>query len=256
MSAVAAAFVKAGMSMDIGRLALAVDNLMTREGVQPMKALARFVETLQGDQILLRALAADYIMRYDAGIKNRSLADDDPKPHVTPQDPVVVGRSVGGGAGHCIGASAPGLLPASPPLKEDREGHNKGASAALVPPSRSSLVHGGMSPSLRADHSAIARPVVKLNPPRGPAAIASIQHVVARSILDTFRVRDGRPIGNVAWGELIVLARSNEREGRILRFIEGQRRGVDPKMKIRDALSAKIVEDAIRFATEAENAVA
>ncbi|MDR3488735.1 MAG: hypothetical protein P4M05_28010 [Bradyrhizobium sp.] len=81
--------------------------------------------------------------------------------------------------------------------------------------------------------------------PRGLEARSLVQSVLIRSVFDTFKVRDGRAIGDLLWHELKKLAQSNEREARILRTIEGAVANAPSEAKVRDVVSVRIVAAAI-----------
>lgn len=83
------------------------------------------------------------------------------------------------------------------------------------------------------------------NPPRGLAAIASVQPTMAKSIMDTFRIRDGRPIGDVSWGEIGGLIADNDREARVLRAVRMHIADAPSDALIRDIVRASVIEAAL-----------
>jgi hypothetical protein len=96
-----------------------------------------------------------------------------------------------------------------------------------------------------------ARPVVSPNPTkRTLASVASVQPTMRRTVLDTFKVRDGRAVGDLLWRGLTVFARENEIEGRVLRAIAAHVANADPEAKVRAVVKAEVVEAAIRSAKE------
>lgn len=227
-TSLAAALLRAGYPVDGARLAAAATNILAKHGNTP-KALAAFEDALQSDRALLRALAADYL-------NDRALD--------------MSGEALRGGANlelpdnrHSAGA------PAAQPHDDD-VGHT--ACAPLrqrtLAPSSSPIPSGGGQRCSAYRPALDAAPARKPNPPRGLSAIASVQPTMARSILDTFKLRDGRVLGDVQWCELPLIAAENDRESRVLRAIHGYARNVDPSARVRDVVKPAFVENAIKTA--------
>lgn len=84
------------------------------------------------------------------------------------------------------------------------------------------------------------------------AKVASIE--VARTVLDSYKVRDGRAIGDVSYGELRQLAKQNKMEAALCDMIE--KHGVPPSQttKIRLFISAERLERMIQKAAEVADA--
>ncbi len=256
MSVFEEAFPQTGIATDSGRLAVAAGNILARTDLSPARALARFCEILQTDPGLLRAVAADYLKQRAAEIGGERSTGRGLETFAVQAAPAPAGRPVGSDGDHTAVALASAEVSPSLPPQADRGGHACDAPARHDALSRFAPVHGGEGQAPGVSQAIIAPPVVKPNPPRGIDAIAAVQHVVARSVFDTFKVRGGRAIGDLGWAEAKSMARTNEREARVLRFVTDHVANARPGALIRDVVKAEVVEAAIRFATEAENAVA
>lgn len=233
-TSLAAALLRAGYPVDGSRLAAAAATILAKHGNTP-KALAAFEEVVQSDRALLRALAADYL-------NDRALD--------------MSGEALRGGANLELpdnrhSASAPAAHP-----HDDDAGHSRRARSGQEDPAPSSLPvpSGGGHVKDATRRLADASPARKSNPPRGLAAIASVQQTMARSILDTFKLRDGRALGDVQWSELLHIAAANDRESRVLRAVYGYAHNVDPSSRVRDVVRPAFVEDAIKSAEAAHDA--
>lgn len=228
-----AALIRAGYPIDKARLAAAATNILAKHGDTP-RALAAFEEMLQSDRALLRALAADYLEDRATDMRGAELRG-------------------GANQGVPLGFQR-GSAPAAQPHDDDA-GRTSIALAGypMSAPSSSPVPSGGGQTGRASRHSSFASSARIPNPPRGLAAIASIQPTIARSILDTFRVRDGRAIGDLQWHELTALAARNEREATVLRRIAGYSQNVDPDAFVRDVVRPAYVEDVLKEVQEAGN---
>jgi hypothetical protein len=80
-------------------------------------------------------------------------------------------------------------------------------------------------------------------------AAASVAKVVAITVLDTFKVRDGRSIGDVRHGELGRMASTNLREAKVFTQIM-EFASAPSDAKVRDIISAKELQRMIQKAAE------
>lgn len=81
-------------------------------------------------------------------------------------------------------------------------------------------------------------------------AARSASKVLANSLLDSLRVRDGRAIGDVRWAELEGLAKANRFEATILERVRQRGLPTDPAMRVRDLLTE---EDMLEITEAARN---
>lgn len=145
--------------------------------------------------------------------------------------------------------SANKALPSKTAPRRSDDGHSRDANQARVclPSSDHPVAagghHNGAVPA--EDSLPPAAPRRTPNPPRGLAAIASIQPTMAKSIMDTFRIRDGRPIGDVSWGEIGGLIADNDREARVLRAVRMHIAEAPSDALIRDIVRASVIEAAL-----------
>lgn len=85
------------------------------------------------------------------------------------------------------------------------------------------------------------------------AAAASVANAIAVTVLDTYRVRDGRAIGDVRFGELERLRSANAQEASLIRQI--QRHAVaDHDQRVRDVVKAEELNRMIQRAAEVADA--
>lgn len=89
-------------------------------------------------------------------------------------------------------------------------------------------------------------------PDRRIAAAIAINQKIARTVLDSYRVRDGRSIGDVKWHEVERLRRDAGQEAAIFRQIQRQVNSAADDAKVRDLISA---DDLARFVQRAAEAV-
>lgn len=140
-------------------------------------------------------------------------------------------------------------LPSKTAPRRSDDGHSRDVNQARVclPSSDHPVAagghHNGAVPA--EDSLPPAAPRRTPNPPRGLAAIASIQPTMAKSIMDTFRIRDGRPIGDVSWGEIGGLIADNDREARVLRAVRMHIAEAPSDALIRDIVRASVIEAAL-----------
>lgn len=122
-------------------------------------------------------------------------------------------------------------------------GHSESAEQALrtVP---AGAGKAGPGQHQRAEKALPAVPAPAHPSPAAIAAAAAARRAAAQTVLDSFTVRDGRPIGDVRWGELERLRGANAREAAVIRQILRHTNPVDHSVKVRDAIGA---DDLARF---------
>jgi hypothetical protein len=271
MNVFADAFTKAGINIEGARLAVSANNILAKTQFSPYKSLAKFTEILQTDNGLLRAIAADYLMQRAADMRGESLIGGghnsgarESQPAAAPAD-----QPVGDERGQWAGASAKPALPLSSPLNADRGGQVSHASARASMPPRSAPIHDGKGHLSFALQSQSASAPLVVKPPVDPKPYAPkpvprsaitarlrAAQMVSDTILDTYKVRGGIAIGDLSWGEAKTLARTNEREARVLRYITDHAVNVRPGELIRNVVKPEIIQNAVRLAEEAENVAA
>jgi hypothetical protein len=156
-----------------------------------------------------------------------------------------------GSEGQTIGAAKADLrAPSSPRANDDAKGQSTAADDAAEPmPAASSPERNGAGQQKVADKAGfdVPRPVSALYV--AAAKIGAKQ--LATTVLDSFKVRDGRPIGDVRIGELETMRTANVREAAVLRQI--QRLGyADANMTVRALVDhdtlAKMIQKAAEIA--------
>ncbi len=85
---------------------------------------------------------------------------------------------------------------------------------------------------------------------RGADAIAAVQATMARSLLDTFMVRGGRPIGDLMLRELPDLVATNKKEAMILERVKNHAANGAPHQLVREIISDLSLETFIKDAEE------
>lgn len=88
-------------------------------------------------------------------------------------------------------------------------------------------------------------------------AAGHFAHQIARTVLDSFRVRDGRSIGDITVGEVERLRASNAREAAVLRQIQrhiGNLGQLDQSTQLRELLNHEVVERFVQRAAEWDDA--
>jgi hypothetical protein len=85
------------------------------------------------------------------------------------------------------------------------------------------------------------------------AAAAAVAKSVALTILDTYRIRDGRAIGDVRFGELEHLRSANAMEASLIRQIQ-RHATASHDARVRDVVKAKDLQRMIQRAAEVADA--
>jgi hypothetical protein len=131
---------------------------------------------------------------------------------------------------------------------ETTAGMRESANPSLSPASSSQANGSGQS------ENALVRPLRSATPAREPSAadIASMERIkgqVADTIFDTFKMRDGRKIGDVRYGELLRLETTDKVEAEILKRIR-ERGSAAHDTPVRLLIKPKLLATIIRNAKE------
>lgn len=90
--------------------------------------------------------------------------------------------------------------------------------------------------------------------PQQRRAAADVRNVVSLTVLDTFKIRDGRAIGDVRFGEIKRLRTANAAEASIFQQIEERYAHAEHDSKLRDLLTVKIFQRMQQRAAEVADA--
>jgi hypothetical protein len=105
-----------------------------------------------------------------------------------------------------------------------------------------------------AGHQAFAaKAVTRMPRPVSSLYIAAAKKgakAIALTVLDSFKVRDGRALGDLRFGELETLRMDNAQEAAIIRQIQRHAANVSPDTKVRDVINAETLERMIQRGAE------
>lgn len=192
--------------------------------------------------------------------QNRSASASFRQPIWTPTDIAPVSKADREREGQALGASNGFDLPAKPArdtksTNDGERGQSSGAQGLCKSaPSPSPEITGRGHGNLAANGQTGSAPCrgTRFTPGharRGAAAIASVQPVMAKTLLDTWTVRDGRIVGDLMLKDLAGLVASNRKEAAVLDKIRNHSANGDPSQLVREIISAESLE---RFISEAE----
>lgn len=137
------------------------------------------------------------------------------------------------------------LLPASLSPNDDAKGHvSVSDKASGLMPSASST--NGSEGQIRGAEKAIA----PMPPASGRAAVMRAATNIARSVLDSFKLRDGRSIGSIAFCELESLRFENAREAAVIRQIQKHYANAPGDALVRDLIREDDMNRFIQKAAE------
>ncbi len=269
-TAFAEAMSKAGVETDAARLATLATKLLTRAKLSPGKALHKFIAEVEDDPGLVSALGLDYLRNRAEDMRGTKLTGG--RSTIGTQTSSASGQSKDEDVGQKSLADSAHAMPASPSPEADPSGHLGVAEhapntvplgSAPIDPSewgrlgnvirlaKGEQVRGGDGHGVAETHANCASPAPKLvvpkpNRPPGLAQIAASQIDLAPSILKSYCVRDGRPIGKVFWCELEDLAKENEIEARVLRTIKSLVANPSPGSMVEDLISERVLAQAVK----------
>lgn len=140
---------------------------------------------------------------------------------------------------------------------EDARGHRMSADNGqnvLAPPS-SAKASGGQKPCAREGQKPSAPSARPDTAARKAARInAVIGNAKALTSLDSFKVRDGRAIGDLSWGELERLETTNQREAWVIRQLRKHAQVSDHSTLVRSVVTAEMLDRMIQKAAELSDA--
>lgn len=87
---------------------------------------------------------------------------------------------------------------------------------------------------------------------RKAAAVVALS--AARTVLDGFKIRDGRSIGDVTWKEVATLRATNAREASVLGQIQKRVAHADGDARVRDLIGADELARIVQKAAEVADA--
>lgn len=90
--------------------------------------------------------------------------------------------------------------------------------------------------------------------PANLAAAKAVRQAIAITVLDTWKIRDGRAIGKVRIGELPAISATNRMEASILDQIKEHVGGADHSATVSDVISAQMLQRFIQKAAEVADA--
>lgn len=219
--------------------------MVTRD--QLKEAAQRALKNANGD----RQLAAARYERWVLANPARILALIDYKPEVTRCSKEMIAE---------VAASAPVPeearleLPRPTNSAERATGHVPNRAAAFPPVSAEPSSSAAAPPKVP-ERAGARLPQADESTRRGASVVARIvAGQVARSVLDSFKVPDGRAIGDVRWCELETIRRDSAQMASVVRQL--QRHGVPatPDAYVRDVVKASALERYVQLAAEVADA--
>lgn len=105
-------------------------------------------------------------------------------------------------------------------------------------------IAGGRGHTIGETHYGSVPPVREPTPLQKTASFAAFVDS-AKTVLDTFTVRDGRAIGNIYWRELAALQAENAIEAAVISGVRRSVANASPDARVRDVVKAKDLEDMI-----------
>jgi hypothetical protein len=139
------------------------------------------------------------------------------------------------------------------------------AGAAIAAPAKTGQTRGAPRVEPKPSEGAAIAAPAKTGQTRGapsprPQSVSDIRAAgavarhIARTVLDSFRVRDGRPIGDLRWDELERLRADNAMEASVLRQLLRHGNPASPGSLVRDTVSPETLERMIQRGAEVADA--
>ncbi|MCW5695808.1 MAG: hypothetical protein KIS96_03625 [Bauldia sp.] len=247
----AAAMRAAGIDTASAKLYTEASTLLAERG-DPVKAAGRLADIAATNREIRMALALSYVLGVAADMKLPGSATV-----FLPQ-----GQGLGAAAGQpdedgeAIVQLPQGQVAPASPSSPNREQEGLDAVAGKAPAG----VPSARGPSRPEAMVAYRDRAGRFAPRRvGPtveqlAAARDVQRRAAKTVLDTWRIRDGRAIGDVTFAELESLRLENAQEASILRQIKNHIANADPSAKVRDLIKAEQFQRFIQRAAEVADA--
>ena len=142
-------------------------------------------------------------------------------------------------------------FPASPSPDASSEA-TKGAPKGYASHAKDDAPQDGKGLQLRADKARKAAPF-----PVSPSYVEAMKAnagIVAKSVFDSFKIRDGRAIGDLTFGEIDRIRTTNVREAAVLRQVQKHCAYAEPGTKVRDLVKREDMERFIQRAAEVADA--
>ncbi|MFP1634113.1 hypothetical protein ACLB6G_20480 [Zhengella sp. ZM62] len=220
----------------------AIAEKMKDKGVEPRDvrlniAIAEFMNNggTEARAIALVKSAYERARQGHAGSSDKA-ADELPTPRA-PND---------SDKGHSPGADkARRKTPASLSPNDDAEGHAPDADKATRLLPTASSTNGSEGHTSFADKATVHIPTAS-----GRAAVMRAATNIARSVLDSFKLRDGRAIGSIAFCELEGLRFENAREAAVIRQIQRHYANAPGDALVRDLIKEDDLNRFIQKAAE------
>lgn len=136
-------------------------------------------------------------------------------------------------------------------------GHPHGANSQRSPAQSHLSPESGQSASANGQVKGATSQVDRFTPnpkSRGIGAIASVQPAIEKGLLDTYRVRDGRTIGNITLSELPELRAQNLQEALVIEKIKNHTANGAGYQLVREIISDESLQRFIDDAKRAYNA--
>lgn len=146
-----------------------------------------------------------------------------------------------------------GLVKAAPARQPNESGgqlliaEKATVTAPSLSPERSGVGHAQYAEKARVH---VPRPAS----PANLAAAKAVRQAIAITVLDTWKIRDGRAIGKVRIGELPAISATNRMEASILDQIKEHVGGADHSATVSDVISAQMLQRFIQKAAEVADA--
>lgn len=219
MTAIAHALQKAGLNTDESRLRMIATDALAKHHGNVERAITTFEKAVAGDSGLIREALRFYLHHFKLPGADQ-VRDDHQRNVVNARQPNGDGRD----------------------HRANENQEKVGASSS----------RGGVGLWKNEHPAERARPVREPSP-ADRAAANTVAKVVALTVLDTFRVRDGRSIGDVRYGELGRLMTTNAREAAVIKLILDH--GNAPHdARVRDIIKIKDFQVMIQRAAEVVDA--
>lgn len=224
-TAFGAALSAAGRNTSADRLYVAAVKALQDADLSVTDAIRTFGAAVKADPELFNQLAAEYLRRVSEDMRGLP----------------------GGGRGE--GDTHRQTAPARQPNGDDAGQRRYDTQRSSV-----STPHANGAGQVAFDtHYASARPVREPSPVQRAAA-ASVHKAAAVTILDTYKIRDGRAIGDVRFGEVDRLRLEDVRHASVWRQIQLAHPNTPHDMKLRDVLKAEELQRFQQRAAEVADA--
>jgi hypothetical protein len=242
-TAIAQAFRRAGGEAGPSKLTAFAYETLRKANRNPIVAHDLFVDAVLQDAGMLRALIGDVLIREKA---LRFLQDR--RSDMVRGGPAT--QTDGGGYQNHETQST--FAPPSAPLPGEGQ-HRVDAQSSIAQPRQTE--HDGGGQLRNADHQRLASPVVALRSPAERMAALTARSQTSASVMETYKLPDGTPIGEVYIQSVPRLKVRYRRSAALLSLIESksEAQANNPDAKVKDFFKADDMAAMIR-AAEASNA--